>query len=135
MQIIVPVCILHQQCAVVDNSEWMLQLRLCILVLSPALSQSPLFSIFLPLGQFPQCTPDAAHFPVRDSGVSCHQTALIPCFFHRLITPSSLPSLIGLTGHLPAFILLLLNGFHLPAFLAAVTLLILYYTYKVTLEG
>ncbi len=53
---------------------------------STALSQSPLFSIFGPLGQLPQCTSVAVHFPVRDSKVSCHQTALIPHFFHPLLS-------------------------------------------------
>lgn len=53
---------------------------------STALSQSPLFCIFGLLGHLPQCTSGAACFPVRDSEVSCHQTALIPCFFHLLLS-------------------------------------------------
>lgn len=106
-------------------------------------STKPNYSAFFHLWASSHNAPDASHFPVRDSGVSCHHTALIPRFFHRLIAPSSLPSLIGLTGHLPAFILLLLNGFLLPAFLcftrswplSAATSLILYHTYKAAFEA
>lgn len=72
------------------------------------------YSAFLHLQVDPHNAPLVSPPPIPDSRGSCYQTALIPIFLHPLlITPSFLPALIGLTGHLPTFTSLLFFSFSL----------------------
>lgn len=72
------------------------------------------YSAFLHLQVDSHNAPLVSPPPIPDSRGSCYQTALIPVFLHPLlITPSFLPALIGLTGHLPTFTSLLFFSFSL----------------------
>lgn len=72
------------------------------------------YSAFLHLQVDSHNAPLVSPPPIPDSRGSCYQTALIPIFLHPLlITPSFLPALIGLTGHLPTFTSLLFFSFSL----------------------